>query len=89
MWVIWGGMWGRGSECEAITVKRERPRAAIWPIVAVVRIFVTQPTEHLVRAVTAIEVTVIARPTREEIVTVTTCESMVSGNGAGHGRDRV
>ena len=83
MWVIGGGMWGRVSECEAITDSRRE-----LPIVGVAEV-VARPTEHLVRAVTAIEENVIARPTREEIVTVTTCESMVLGNGAGHGRDRV
>jgi len=74
--VIWGGMWGRGSECEAITVKREDWEIPAVFAVAVVPQFAPQPTEHLVRAVTAKEETVIGRPSREEIVTVTTCESM-------------
>ena len=61
----WG--WKGGvSECEAITVKVE-PNT-------VVRILVAVPTEQLVIAGTAVMERIIARPTREEIVTVTTCE---------------
>ena len=68
MWVIGSGMWNRGSECEAITDSRlEFPFGIVVAVVA-------RPTEHLVRAVIAKEVNVIARPAREEIVTVTTCE---------------
>ena len=79
MWVIGGGMWGRGSGCVAVTVE---PGVVIVGIVA-------RPTEYLVIAGIAPELSVMARPSREEIVTVTTCESMVLGNGAGKGRDRV
>ena len=74
----WGWK-GRVSGCvEAIT---EKHRGVIVGIVA-------RPTEYRVRAGIAEETTVFGRPTREEIVTVTTCEHGGELVHRAHGRDR-